>query len=86
MGLIKVQLLGLTATVVIGLNPLSTMAFRVDIYLSILLFTGFIAYDTHASIKNYNDGLADHLGMSVQFLLDIWNVFTHTISSLFGGD
>ena len=53
MGLIIVQLLGLVATLVIGANPISSMLFRVDSYISILLFTGFIAYDTHAAIKNY---------------------------------
>lgn len=52
-GLVMVQLLGLAATLVIGPNPISSMLFRVDSYISILLFTGFIAYDTHAAIKNY---------------------------------
>ena len=31
-------------------------------------------YDTHVAIKRYEKGDADHLGMSIQILLDVWNL------------
>ena len=75
LGLIALQLVGLVGHLIVGPNILSTLLFRADNYLGILLFSGFIAYDTHVAIKNYEAGNADHLSMSVQFLLDVWNIF-----------
>lgn len=31
-------------------------------------------YDTHLALRSYNSGEADHLGISIQFVLDIWNL------------
>jgi len=75
LGLIGLQLVGLLAHLITGPNMLSTLLFRADNYLGILLFSGFVAYDTHVAINSYEAGAADHLGMSVQFLLDVWNIF-----------
>lgn len=75
LGLIGMQIVGLLGTLIVGPNMLSTMMFRADTYLGILLFTGFIAYDTFAAVKNYEMGNADHLAMSIQLLLDVWNIF-----------
>ncbi len=33
-----------------------------------------LMYDTHTAIKRYEKGDADHLGMSIQILLDVWNI------------
>ena len=50
-GLIGLQLVGLASAWIMGPNMLSLMLFRADTYLGILLFSGFIAYDTHVAIK-----------------------------------
>lgn len=82
LGLIGIQLVGILSAFIMGPNPLSLMLFRADTYLGIALFTGFIAYDTHVAMKEYENGLADHLGMSVQFLLDVWNILVRVVTIL----
>ena len=82
LGLIGLQLIGLGALFFTGPNIVSTMLFRADTYLGILLFSGFIAYDTHVAIKFYESGNADHLGMSTQFLLDFWNILIRVVQIL----
>ena len=79
LGLIGMQLVGLASFLIMGPNALSLMLFRADTYLGILLFSGFIAYDTHVAIKQYESGYADHVGVSVQFLLDFWNILVRVI-------
>jgi len=79
-GLIALQVVGLLSQLIMGPNMLSTLLFRADNYLGILLFTGFIAYDTHVAIQSYETGNADHLAMSVQLLLDVWNIFIRLLS------
>lgn len=83
LGLIGLQLVGLLGYLFVGPNMLSTLLFRADNYLGILLFSGFIAYDTHVAVQNYQAGNADHLGMSVQLLLDVWNIFIRLLQ-IFG--
>lgn len=78
-GLLAIQLVGILSFWIVGPNPLSLLLFRADTYLGILLFTGFIAYDTHVAIQSYKSGNADHLSMSIQLLLDIWNIFIRLI-------
>lgn len=75
LGLIGLQIIGLVAHLISGPNMLTSLLFRADNYLGILLFSGFVAYDTHVAMNSYEAGAADHLGMSVQFLLDVWNIF-----------
>lgn len=75
LGLIGLQLVGFGSYLFMGPNALSSLLFRADNYLGILLFSAFVAYDTHVAINSYESGAADHLGMSVQFLLDVWNIF-----------
>ena len=79
-GLIGLQIVGLLASLFMGPNPLSMMLFRADNYLGIALFSVFIAYDTHQAIKMYEEKQADHLGMSIQFLLDFWNILVRLVS------
>lgn len=74
LGLIAMQLVGLGSAYFMGPNALSTLLFSLDNYAGILLFSGLIAYDTHVAIKEYELGNADHLGISVQLLLDFWNL------------
>lgn len=76
LGLIGLQLIGLAASFIIGPNPYSLLLFSSSNYIAVGLFTAFIAYDTHVAIKQYELGTPDHLGMTSQFLLDLWNIFT----------
>lgn len=43
-------------------------------YIGIGAFSLLIMYDTHLAIKRYEKGNSDHLGMSIQILLDVWNI------------
>ena len=43
-------------------------------YVGIGLFNLMLMYDTHLAIARYEKGDADHLGMSIQILLDLWNL------------
>lgn len=81
-GLIGLQIVGLLASIFMGPNMLTSMLFRADSYIGIGLFSIFIAYDTHLAIKMYEQKMADHLGMSIQFLLDFWNILVRVVSIL----
>lgn len=85
LGLIGLQLAGLGAAFFLGPNPFSLMMMKSSSYLAVGLFTAFIAYDTHFAIKMYEMGQPDHLGLSVQFLLDFWNIFT-SLLRIFSSD
>jgi FtsH-binding integral membrane protein len=80
LGLIGLQLVGLLSFLITGPNAFSSLLFRADNYLGILLFSGFVAYDTHVAIKSYEMGYADHLGISIQFIMNIWNILMRVIS------
>ena len=79
-GLIGLQVVGLLTAAFTGPNALSTLLFSANNYLGIGLFSALIAYDTHVAIKMYEMREADHLGMSVQFLLNFWNILVRFIS------
>jgi FtsH-binding integral membrane protein len=55
-GLIGLQLVGLATSLVMGPNPFSLMLLNGSTYISVGLFSAFIAYDTHAAIKMYELG------------------------------
>jgi FtsH-binding integral membrane protein len=80
LGLIGLQLVGILSSVFMGPTALSMLLFSANNYLGIGLFSMLIAYDTHVAIKMYEMGEADHLGMSIQFLLDFWNILVRIIS------
>lgn len=84
LGLIGLQLVGLLAYLVTGPNVLSSLLFRADNYLGIALFSAFVAYDTHVAIKSYEMGQADHLGISISFIMDIWNILMRVIYIMTG--
>ena len=80
LGLIGMQLIGLGSLYFVGPNALASLFFSVHNYLGIALFTAFTAYDTHLAIKMYETGNPDHIGVSIQFLLDFWNLLVNIIS------
>lgn len=79
-GLIGLQLVGIGSAFFFGPNPFAMMLLNSSSYLAVGLFSIFVAYDTHFAIKMYEMREPDHLGMSVQFLLDFWNIFTSLVS------
>jgi FtsH-binding integral membrane protein len=80
LGLMGLQVIGLLTAAFTGPNALSTLLFSANNYLGIGLFSALIAYDTHVAIKMYEMKQADHLGMSVQFLLNFWNILLRLMS------
>lgn len=81
-GLIAMQLIGLGSAYFMGPNALSMLLFNINTYGGILLFSGLIAYDTHVAIKSYEMGNADHLSMSIQLLLNLWNILIRVMEIL----
>lgn len=79
LGLIGLQLVGMGSAFIMGPNPFSMMLLNSSSYLAVGLFSVFVAYDTHFAIKMYEMKQPDQLGMSVQFLLDFWNIFTSLV-------
>lgn len=53
LGLIGLQIIGLASTLIVGPNPYSMLLFSASNYISVGLFTAFIAYDTHCAIRMY---------------------------------
>lgn len=72
---------------VIGPNLFSYMAHRIDTYAGVGVFSAFVAYDTHVALNNYDNGSADHLLTSIEFVLDFWNILTRMVQilSIFSG-
>lgn len=74
LGLISLNLTGIILNYTYGPNIYSSTLWTAESYLGIGIFTLLIVYDTHVAIKRYQKGDADHLGMSIQILLDLWNL------------
>lgn len=81
-GLIGLQLAGLLTQLCIGPNLFTFLCHRADTFIGVGIFTAFIAYDTHVAMKNYESGNADHLGTSIDFALDFWNILTRVAQIL----
>lgn len=72
--LCMVQLLKFVLYVIYGATPLVMAMDSIETYCGIIIFTGFIAYDTHKAIDRYKKSQPDHLGSSIEFYLDIMNL------------
>jgi len=66
---------------------LSFVLHRADTYVGLGIFSAMVAYDTHLALKSYEIGNADHLMISVGFVLDFWNILLRVaeILSIFSG-
>jgi len=62
-----------------GPNMYSFMVYRADTFLGVGLFSALIAYDTHCAIKSYELGMADHLAVSLDLVLDFWNILQRMV-------
>ena len=51
----------------------------IECVLGICTFAGKNIYDTHLAIQEYESGNADHLGMSVEFLLNTFNILIRVL-------
>jgi FtsH-binding integral membrane protein len=74
LGLVGLNASGMLAAKFLGITLFANTLTTPESYLGIGIFTLMIVYDTHQAIKRYERGDADHLGMSIQILLDIWNL------------
>lgn len=79
-GLLGLQIVGLLTAYISGPTPFSMLLFDANNYLGVALFSVLIAYDTHVAMKMYEMRQADHLGMSIQFLLDFWNILVRMVA------
>ena len=73
-GVIGLNATGILAAKYLGITVFANTLTTAESYMGIGIFTLMIIYDTHLAIKRYQRGDADHLGMSIQILLDIWNL------------
>jgi FtsH-binding integral membrane protein len=55
------------------------LLFQAQAYLGVALFSALIGYDTHVAMAEYRSGIADHLRLSVQLVLDFWNLLIRII-------
>jgi FtsH-binding integral membrane protein len=81
-GLISLNATGVLAAKYLGITVFANTLTTAESYMGIGIFTLMIIYDTHMAIKRYQRGDADHLGMSIQLLLDIWNLIMKIIQHL----
>jgi len=82
LGLIGLNIAGLLTGLVMGPNLFTAMCFRAETFIGVGLFSALVAYDTHVALKAYREGYADHLGVSVDFILDFWNILTRVVQIL----
>lgn len=57
----------------------SPMLSNVWVYGGLLLFTGYVAYDTHATIQDYNEGERDPYKHALSFFQNAWGIFRHLL-------
>lgn len=73
-GLIALNLGGIILGKYTGYTVFAETLMTMESYVGIGLFNLMLMYDTHLAIARYEKGDADHLGMSIQILLDLWNL------------
>ena len=74
LGVIGLQLAGLGASYFGYGNGLLIMSHNISLYGGLLIFTGFMAYDTHSAIQQYKDGQPDHLSVAMNLFLNFKNL------------
>ncbi len=74
LGILGLNATGVLAAKYLGITIFASTLTTAEAYFGIGMFSLMIIYDTHQAIKRYERGDADHLGMSIQILLDIWNL------------
>lgn len=81
-GLIGFPLVSLISYMIFGPNVLTDLIFSYEPYLGIILFTLFVAYDTHKMIQRYERKDPDHLHCAIEFYLDFLNIFIRILDIL----
>ena len=87
--LLALQLLAGGSYLLAGPNAGSQLAFSVQPYLGLGLFSALQIYDTQAALQEYEQGSIDVLGHSMNFVLNLKNIFTSLLQILMrlrGGD
>lgn len=86
LGLVLIGFIGGGIRLFMGENPVTNALIKLDNIAGIAIFTLYMMMDTHLAIKNYEDGYADHLGVSIQFVLNAWNIFVRLLSLMDDSD
>jgi len=81
-GLSGLGLSGMIAAKYLAFPVFSSVLGTGEALMGIGVFSALIVYDTYIAIKRYENGDADHLGMSIQMLLDIWNIIIRVITAI----
>lgn len=74
MGLLSLKFALMATTTMLTSSGLDLSMTSTESMLGIIFFSALAIYDTHMAINRYNKGDADHLGASIQILLDLWNL------------
>ena len=82
LGLIGLNVAGLVSLAIWGPTPVTQAFFSIEPYISILLFSGFIAYDTHRAVEFYKAGKYDHFAHAVELYLDFINILIEVMKIL----
>lgn len=80
--LILLQLGGLGAAWAMGPNAFSNIVWSVQPYIGVGLFTAFQMFDTQAAVMEYEAGNVDVLGHSMNYVLNLKNLFVSFLQIL----
>ncbi len=82
LSMIGMSLTGFLAHLALGPNLFSTIAFSLETYAGLGLFTVWTAFDVHRTIAEYQQKNADHLGAVMGFYLNFVNLFVRFLQVL----
>jgi len=81
-GILGMNLLSILLFSVMGPNFFSYTCSKLDLYLGIMLFSSFQAYDTHFAVEEFRRGQYDHLSIVIKFFLNFSNLFVRVLQVL----
>jgi len=81
-GIIGMNLISILTYSFIGPNVFSFACSRLDLYLGIVLFSAFQAYDTQFAVEAFRRGQYDHLSQVIKFFLNFSNLFVRILQIL----
>jgi FtsH-binding integral membrane protein len=82
LGLIGLNVAAMIAAKSYGMVMLAQTLMTAESIIGVGLFSALLVYDTHKAIQRYEKKDADHLGMSIQILLDLWNLIIRIASRI----
>jgi hypothetical protein len=82
LGLLGLNAVLLTSFHFLGLSELTSVLLSTENIFGVILFSGLLVYNTSLAIKRYEQGEADHLGMSIQLLISLWNILLRIMARM----